>query len=105
MLNYTVYRSKKDKPWVTFIHGAGGSSTIWFKQIKSFSKFFNLLLIDLRGHGKSKHHMLEELKAASNPKETALIFGAIFSMSILITGASTFFATQRFLNLTTDAVN
>lgn len=59
MLNYTVYRSKKDKPWVTFIHGAGGSSTIWFKQIKSFSKFFNLLLIDLRGHGKSKHHMLD----------------------------------------------
>lgn len=59
MLNYTVYRSKKDKPWVTFIHGAGGSSTIWFNQIKSFSKFFNLLLIDLRGHGKSKHHMLD----------------------------------------------
>ena len=32
---------------------------IWFKQIKSFSRFFNLLLIDLRGHGKSKHHMLD----------------------------------------------
>ena len=45
MLNYTVYRSQEAKPWVTFIHGAGGSSTIWFKQIKSFSKFFNLLLI------------------------------------------------------------
>ena len=59
MLNYTVYRSKEDKPWVTFIHGAGGSSNIWFKQIKSFSKFFSLLLIDLRGHGKSKHHMLD----------------------------------------------
>lgn len=59
MLNYTVYRSKENKPWITFIHGAGGSSTIWFKQIKSFSKFFNLLLIDLRGHGKSKHHILD----------------------------------------------
>ena len=59
MLNYTVYRSEEKKPWVTFIHGAGGSSTIWFKQIKSFSKFFNLLLIDLRGHGKSKHHLLD----------------------------------------------
>ncbi|MGB2555163.1 MAG: alpha/beta fold hydrolase, partial [Flavobacteriaceae bacterium] len=59
MLNYTVYRLEEKKPWVTFIHGAGGSSTIWFKQIKSFSKFFNLLLIDLRGHGKSKHHLLD----------------------------------------------
>jgi len=46
-----------------------------------------------------------ELTLLSNPKEPAFIFGAIFSMSILITGASTFFATQRFLNLTTDAVN
>lgn len=46
-----------------------------------------------------------ELALLSSPKEPALIFGAIFSMSIFITGASTFFATQRFLNLTTDAVN
>lgn len=46
-----------------------------------------------------------ELALLNSPKEPALIFGSIFSMSILITGASTFFATQRFLNLTTDAVN
>ena len=46
-----------------------------------------------------------ELALLSSSKEPALIFGAIFSMSILITGACTFFATQRFLNLTTDAVN
>lgn len=39
--------------WVVFIHGAGGSSAIWFKQIKAFSEHFNILLIDLRGHGKS----------------------------------------------------
>ena len=59
MLNYGIYRNKESQQWVTFIHGAGGSSTIWFKQIKAFSRFFNLLLIDLRGHGKSKHHMLD----------------------------------------------
>ena len=35
----------------------GGSSSIWFKQIKSFL-VFNLLLIDLRVHGKSKNHLL-----------------------------------------------
>ena len=59
MLNYTVHRNKDNAQWVTFIHGAGGSSSIWFKQIKSFSRFFNLLLIDLRGHGKSKNHLLD----------------------------------------------
>lgn len=57
MLNYTVYRSNTAKQWMTFIHGAGGSSTIWYKQIKSFSSYFNLLLIDLRGHGNSKAHL------------------------------------------------
>ena len=55
MLNYTVYKCrKKNVKWITFIHGAGGSSAIWFKQIRFFSKYFNLLLIDLRGHGASK---------------------------------------------------
>ena len=52
MLNYTLYEADdKNAPWVTFIHGAGGSSSVWFKQIRAFSKYFNLLLIDLRGHG------------------------------------------------------
>ncbi len=31
----------------------GVSSSIWFKQIKAYRQHFNLLLIDLRGHGKS----------------------------------------------------
>jgi pimeloyl-ACP methyl ester carboxylesterase len=39
---------------VTFVHGAGGSSSIWFKQIRDFQKQYNVLLLDLRGHGESK---------------------------------------------------
>ena len=39
--------------WVVFVHGAGGSSTIWHKQIKAFKKHFNILLIDLRWHGQN----------------------------------------------------
>jgi len=54
MLNYTEYRHKNATEWVTFVHGAGGSSTIWFKQIRSFSNKFNVLVLDLRGHGSSK---------------------------------------------------
>ncbi len=55
MLHHNIYKSKKENAsWITFIHGAGGSSAIWFKQIRFFSKNFNLLLIDLRGHGTSK---------------------------------------------------
>lgn len=46
------YNGKKD--WVVFIHPLGGSSSTYYKQIKDFQKNFNLLLIDLHGHGKSQ---------------------------------------------------
>lgn len=39
---------------MVFIHGAGGSSSIWFRQIKPYTEEFNVLLVDLRGHGRSK---------------------------------------------------
>jgi pimeloyl-ACP methyl ester carboxylesterase len=48
--------------WVVFIHGAGGSSSIWFKQLREFRQHFNVLLIDLRGHGRSKDLLKEYLK-------------------------------------------
>ncbi|MEI7696067.1 MAG: alpha/beta hydrolase [Chlorobium sp.] len=55
MLHYKTYElDDPDAPWVVFVHGAGGSSSIWFLQIKEFIKHFNVLLVDLRGHGKSK---------------------------------------------------
>lgn len=62
MLNYTVYENKKSSKWVTFIHGAGGSSSMWFRQIRSFKEKFNVLLIDLSGHGKSKSRFDENSK-------------------------------------------
>ena len=55
ILNHTIYRnSEANSDWVVFIHGAGGSSTIWYKQINSFRRHYNLLLIDLRGHGRTR---------------------------------------------------
>lgn len=54
MLYHKKYIKSEDADWVVFVHGAGGSSSIWFKQIKDFKKHFNVLLVDLRGHGKSK---------------------------------------------------
>jgi pimeloyl-ACP methyl ester carboxylesterase len=54
MLYSTTYPAKnKSDKWITFIHGAGGSSNIWFNQVRFFKLHFNVLLIDLRGHGKS----------------------------------------------------
>jgi pimeloyl-ACP methyl ester carboxylesterase len=47
-------KNSSNTQWVTFVHGAGGSSSIWFKQIRDFQKHYNVLLLDLRGHGKSQ---------------------------------------------------
>ena len=66
MLNYYSYPHASSKDWVTFVHGAGGSSSIWFKQVRDFKKHFNVLILDLRGHGNSK----PRLKDTFNPKYT-----------------------------------
>ncbi len=62
MLHYTTYTSSPEKQWITFVHGAGGSSNIWHKQLREFRKEYNVLLIDLRGHGQSKSPLLRRLK-------------------------------------------
>ncbi len=66
MLHYYSYPHETAKDWVTFVHGAGGSSSIWYQQIRAFKKEFNVLVLDLRGHGKSK----PKLKDTFNPKYT-----------------------------------
>ncbi|PKA97143.1 pimeloyl-ACP methyl ester carboxylesterase [Flavobacteriaceae bacterium MAR_2009_75] len=66
MLNYITYPHRKSSVWVTFVHGAGGSSSIWYKQVREFRNHFNVLLLDLRGHGSSK----PGLKDAFNDKYT-----------------------------------
>jgi pimeloyl-ACP methyl ester carboxylesterase len=54
MLYSKPFYNSPDKDWVVFIHGAGGSSSIWFRQLKAYQEEFNVLMVDLRGHGKSK---------------------------------------------------
>jgi pimeloyl-ACP methyl ester carboxylesterase len=62
LLNYTTYPHTTSVKWVTFVHGAGGSSSIWFKQLREFKKHFNILLLDLRGHGNSKPLLKDAFK-------------------------------------------
>ena len=66
MINYTIYKNETSNQWVTFVHGAGGSSSIWFKQIRDFQKYYNVLLLDLRGHGNSN----AQIKKAFHQKYT-----------------------------------
>jgi pimeloyl-ACP methyl ester carboxylesterase len=53
MLHHRTYLLAPDRDWVVLVHGAGGSSSIWFRQLRAYREEFNVLLVDLRGHGES----------------------------------------------------
>ncbi|HET6231587.1 MAG TPA: alpha/beta hydrolase [Longimicrobiaceae bacterium] len=54
MLHHKTFVLGPGHDWVVFVHGAGGSSSIWYKQLREFRRHFNVLLVDLRGHGGSQ---------------------------------------------------
>lgn len=53
MLYYRKYELGPEYDWVVLIHGAGASSVMWYKQIRVYRKHFNVISVDLRGHGRS----------------------------------------------------
>ena len=53
MLHYTKKFSCHQKEWLVLLHGLGGKSTLFYKQTDYLSQHYNLLFIDLPGHGDS----------------------------------------------------
>lgn len=52
MLDYKLYKGHGSE-YVVLLHGIGGNSKIFYKQIKAYLKHFNVLAIHLPGHGDS----------------------------------------------------
>lgn len=59
MLHYRIKEREGNTHWLVFLHGVGGDSKIWFRQIRSFLQHYNLLFIDLRGHGESEEVLVD----------------------------------------------
>ena len=57
MLHYETSTCEKGKDWVIFLHGLGGNSNIWYKQAGAYKKQFNLIFIDLFGHGATTENL------------------------------------------------
>ncbi|CDQ20282.1 Pimeloyl-ACP methyl ester carboxylesterase [Halobacillus karajensis] len=53
MLEYKVLGNDPSKEYVLFLHGIGGSANIFFPQLKTFRKSFNLIVVNLPGHKNS----------------------------------------------------
>ncbi|MDC1106246.1 alpha/beta hydrolase [Prolixibacteraceae bacterium] len=54
LLSYTTYTKSEHENWIVFVHGAGGSSKTFSRQIAAFKNHFNLVLPDMRHHGGSQ---------------------------------------------------
>lgn len=54
ILSFEKFTKPQHKQWIVFVHGAGGSSKTFGRQVAAFRKHFNLLLPDLQDHGNSK---------------------------------------------------
>jgi pimeloyl-ACP methyl ester carboxylesterase len=49
---YEIY-GEDNQEWLILLHGAGGSTKMWYKQIKEFAEHFKVLVYDIRGHGET----------------------------------------------------
>lgn len=85
--------SEGSNEWLVMIHGFCGNSEMWKYQIKTFKKFYNILLIDLPSHGKSDKfieienlqdvvHIILEVLEKENIKEANFIGASLGSMII-----------------------
>ncbi len=68
LLHHEVHHASADADWLVLIHGAGGSTVTWKRQIPVLAEAFNLLVVDLPGHGKT---------AGTEFKETVYTFESI----------------------------
>ncbi len=61
MLYYEKLLNPNTYEWMLLIHGLGGSMKTWKYQTEKFSMDYNLLMVDLDGHGKSADKKLSSL--------------------------------------------
>ncbi|MEO0788681.1 MAG: alpha/beta fold hydrolase [Bacteroidota bacterium] len=54
LLYFETHVQPMHKEWLLFVHGAGGSTRTWKRQIEQLGAHYNLLVVDLPGHGKNK---------------------------------------------------
>jgi pimeloyl-ACP methyl ester carboxylesterase len=53
---YRANEFRDGRPTLVFIHGLSGSASIWLPYEEYFGSRYNVITLDLRGHGKSKKY-------------------------------------------------
>lgn len=53
LLYFETHKHSVCNEWLLLVHGAGGSTRTWKRQIEELGAHYNLLIVDLPGHGKN----------------------------------------------------
>ena len=59
LLHYETHQNPSNTEWMVLVHGAGGSTRTWKRQIDELGGEYNLLVVDLPGHGQNAGRELE----------------------------------------------
>jgi len=58
LLSYETHQQPDHEEWLLLVHGAGGSTRTWKRQIQQLGTQYNLLIVDLPGHGNNSGRKL-----------------------------------------------
>ncbi len=62
-LSYRMNQFRSDRQTILFIHGLTGTCSAWYEYERIFCKTYNLVSVDIRGHGKSiKYEKFEDYR-------------------------------------------
>ena len=50
----SIHKTSAERPALIFLHGSGGDSSVWEKQIQGLDPYFTVIAPDLPGHGYTK---------------------------------------------------
>ena len=58
-ISNTQIHCSENAPWIVLIHGFGGSKKMWSKQVEAFKSRYNLMIVELPGHGEAPNRLSE----------------------------------------------
>jgi pimeloyl-ACP methyl ester carboxylesterase len=56
LLYFETHEQSSNSEWLLLVHGAGGSTRTWKRQLEELGAEYNLLIIDLPGHGQNANN-------------------------------------------------
>lgn len=101
-MNYKIIMNSINSEYVVFIHGLGGSMETWKYQLDAF-KNYNIVCVDLQGHGQSSFEKSDVLEASAADKiHEILVIEHIDKAHVVALSLGTIVALEWFYNYPED---